>query len=213
MATKFKAILFDLDGTLRDTIDVIYDALEHAIEFHTGKRPGREVIAPHIHHHTAVHAALLPEVSLRDWEKTYYEKVEQKRDEWMLFHQTIEVLESLHAKGYALAIVTSARQDTSEEFLKQKGIHSFFASISGMREGVKPKPAPDLVLRALDEIGCEPAEALMVGDMTVDVTAAHAAGVQCVGITHGFGSREELEAAGADFIIDSLGELENYLDS
>ncbi len=210
--TKLKAILFDLDGTLRDTKDIIYEAMQHAIEALGRDRPTRGEIDPHIHHHTAVHKALANHVSLDEFEQIYHGKLYETWDEVMLYEAAVETLELLTEKGYQLAVVTSANTKGSVDFVQKRGIDHHFDAISGMSEGVKPKPAPDLVLRALEQIGCEPDAALMVGDLPADVQAAHAAGVRCVAITHGFGSREDLQDIGADYIIDSLMELPAVID-
>lgn len=210
---KLKAILFDLDGTLRDTKDVVYDAIQHAIEMISGEKPSREQIRPHIHHHSAVHKALARHVPIETFEKVYHDKLYKTWDDVALFEAAVETLEQLSAKGYLLAVVTSAGNKSSLDFVRKRGIAHHFAAISGVGDGIRPKPAPDLVLRALELIGCEPEAAVMVGDLPADVLAAHAAGVRCIAITHGFGLRDELEAAGADYIIDSLTELPAILTS
>ncbi len=81
-----------------------------------------------------------------------------------------------------------------------------------MQDGMRAKPAPDLVLKALADLPCAPDEAVMIGDTPADIGAAHAAGVRCVAITHGLGKLDELIAAGADHIIHSLDELPAALD-
>lgn len=209
---KTKIILFDLDGTLRDTKDVIYDAMQHAIEVLGSERPKRADIEPHIHHHTAVHKALAGHVSLDEFEQVYKEALHETWDDVCLFDAAVETLEILSGRGYRLAIVTSAGSQSSLDFVNKQGIAHHFDAISGMGDGLKPKPAPDLVLRALELAGCNPEDAVMVGDLAADVLAAHTAGVRCVAITHGFGSRESLEAAGADYIIDSLSALPSVIE-
>ncbi len=210
---KITAVLFDLDGTLRDTRDLMYTSMQTALEHHTSKRYTRDDINPHVHHHKAVHAALAGDVSFEDFERTFYEHFERGRSEIQLYDEVRELLDGFRQDGLQLAIVTSARATKSQEFIERHKLDAHFAVVSGMQDGVKPKPAPDLVLRALEHIGCAPEAAIMVGDLPADVLAAHAAGVRCVAITHGFGVRKQLEAAGADYIINTLSELPAIMKS
>lgn len=205
--TKIKAILFDLDGTLRDTRDLMYTSMQTALEQHTGKRPTREDISRHVHHHSEVHKAFAGEVPFDEFERTFFEHFEEGRSDIKLYDKAKELLDNLRQSGLRLAVVTSARTTKSTEFVARHKLDEHFEVVSGVQEGVRPKPAPDLVLRALEHINCIPNEAIMVGDLPADVTAAHAAGVRCIAITHGFGLRSTLKEAGADYIIDSLMEL------
>lgn len=201
---KIKAVLLDLDGTLRDTREAIYGAYQHAIKQHSGRNVGRGEIKPHVHHHTVVHQAFASHVPADVFTATYMDKVYQDLVDAKLYEGVEALLHNLQAAGYRLAIVTSATQDKTEQFLQRQGLAGWFQAIVGMTPDRQPKPAPDLLQAALNQLDCKPSEAIMLGDMTVDITAAHAAGLPCVAITHGFASRHELETAGADYIIDSL---------
>jgi phosphoglycolate phosphatase len=210
---KTKAVLLDLDGTLRDTVGVITKAYEHAVETHNGRKPTWEELAPFIHHHSAVHRGLSSHVEYDLWLTTYREKL---GEDWMnapLYDNCEAVLESIRAAGYSMAVVTSAEYDRTIEYLRHRGLDGYFQAVAGMRGGMRPKPDPSLVLEALSLLNCRPEEAVMVGDMVVDIAAAHAAGVRCIAITHGFTTREELERAGADILADSLLEVQRIVFS
>ncbi len=209
--SELKAVLFDLDGTLRDTKEIIYTALEETLAIHNGQKPTREELAPHLHHHSAVHQALSLHIDYEPWLVTYREKL---GDSWMdapFYAGTEQLLAELKAAGYRLAIVTSAEYDRTKEYLRYRELDGYFDAVAAMREGVKPKPEPDLIHDALAQLGCKAGEAVMVGDMTTDVEAARAAKLRCVGITHGFASRTELEQVGAAYVIDALKELPGIL--
>ncbi|QQS19028.1 HAD hydrolase-like protein [Candidatus Saccharibacteria bacterium] len=64
-----------------------------------------------------------------------------------------------------------------------------------------------MMVEAMKQLGCKPKETIAIGDMVTDVQAAHAANIICVGITHGFATKAELQDAGADYIVDSLAEF------
>lgn len=123
------------------------------------------------------------------------------------FPGTEKVLEQLKAAGLRLAVVTAAEHDRTLEYLRYRSIDQYFDVVVGMNKKMRPKPAPDMIHEALRQLGTEPQQTTMVGDMTTDVEAAHSAHITCVGITHGFASREQHETARADYIVDSLSEL------
>ena len=208
---KPRAILFDLDGTLRDTKDLIYDAVLYTLKLH-GTVLTRKDIEPYIHHHSVVYQQFLSHVPWDEFDAVYKKKLHELWDEVALFPHALDTIQSLSSEGYRLAIVTSATQEGTETFLRTKGLAKFFESISGVRPGVEPKPAPDLVLDALNNLALPPEDTIMIGDMVADVEAARAAGVVCVGVTYGFADKDELVKAGAVHIVNSLTELQPYLE-
>lgn len=207
----YQAVLFDLDGTLRDTRKVIYESVLYALQAHGAGNLTAADIDPYIHHHTAVHQKFLPSVDLDSFETTYKRRLHDSWAEVEFFPQTLETVRTLRNQGYKLAVVTSASQQGTEDFLRARGVDRLFDSISGVRQGVDPKPAPDLVEDALKKLGLQPEAAIMVGDMAADVTAATAAGLKCIGVSYGFNTATELKHAGAIKIIDSLAELPTLL--
>ncbi len=209
---KPKAILFDLDGTLRDTKVVVYDAVLHALKTHGAGDLSYEDIDPYMHHHTAVYQKFLSHIDLEVFEHTYRSKLHERWMEVAFFPHAIETLQLLHAEGFRMAIVTSATQEGTESFLHERGLGVLFDSVSGVRPGIVPKPAPDLVLDALNNLVLPPEDTIMVGDMVADIEAARAAGVDCIAVTYGFNGKAELVKAGAIYTMDSLLELQPYLE-
>jgi HAD superfamily hydrolase (TIGR01509 family) len=203
---KIKAILFDLDGTLRDTREAIYSSLERALEVHAPRVPSREEMGPVIHHHTEVHRTFAPDADSHAFEESYREKVTDMVNESVLYDGVHEIVQQLHKTGYKLAIVSAASR--LEQYVQKAGLVEFFDAFVGGNTTTEHKPHPAPVLLALEQLGVKAEEAIMVGDLAADIQAAQAAGVQAtIGITHGFGTRTSLEQAGADHIIDSLPEL------
>lgn len=208
-----KAILFDLDGTLRDTKDIIVEAYMHAVEVHNGQRPSLDELQPYIHHHTEVHKGLSAHIDYDLWLETYRSRLSTAWMEAPFFEHAEAVLQELAMAGYRLAVVTSAEYERTIEYLSYRGIDQYFEVVVAMRDGFRPKPAPDMMLEALRQLDCVPGETIAIGDMITDVQAAHAAGIRCIGITHGFASRKELEMAGADEIIDSLAPFPSTVEN
>lgn len=87
------------------------------------------------------------------------------------------------------------------------GVADYFPCVLGADNVESHKPEPEPVLKTLRELDFKSSDAIVVGDMPVDILMAHNAGVRAVGVSWGNASREELEAAGADWVIDSMEEL------
>jgi pyrophosphatase PpaX len=209
---KIKAVLFDLDGTLRDTREVIYPALQETVEKHSGAAPSPEQLRPHVHHHTAVHKAFADSVRLETFANDFGVKIEQHRHKTQAYGHADTVIRTLHTRGYRLAIVSSAT--TAVAYLDSVGLLAFFEVIVGGQDTTEHKPHPEPVEQALTRLKLAPADAVMVGDLPADIQAAKAAGVAVtVGVTHGFGTRELLQQAGADYILESLAELPSVLQT
>jgi pyrophosphatase PpaX len=207
---KIKAILFDLDGTLRDTREAIYYSLEHALSVHGSRIPTREEMASVIHHHTEVHHQFAPHIDIHEFESTYREKVDGLVTESVLYVGAKELIETLHNEGYKLAVVSSAIR--VEQYLQKTKLHNYFDVFVNGSDTAEHKPHPAPVVLALERLGVQPNEAVMVGDLSADIKAARQAGVATlIGITHGFGNRDSLEDAGANYVVDSLEELSAVL--
>lgn len=203
---KLKAILFDLDGTLRDTREVIYPALEHALKEHLGKSPTREKMLPYIHYHRAIHKEFAPNIDYSEFRSTYMGKLDELRITTIAYEGANDIVKKLRTAGYKLGIVTSG--PSAAEYLAGQGIADNFDVIVGGNDVKEHKPSPIPVIAALNALGIKPKEAVMIGDLQVDIIAARAAGLRAtIGITHGFGTAKMLTDAGADYIIHSFKEL------
>ena len=111
----------------------------------------------------------------------------------------------LHAKGFRMGVVTNKQQAATERILDHFALTPFLGAVIGGSPGMNPKPAPDMLLRALDRLGVEPGDAVMVGDSGIDVEAAHNAGLPAVIVLNGY-MRSSEEAAKAAVTIASLEE-------
>jgi len=209
---KIKAVLLDLDGTLRDTKELIYSSIERALKIRTGKDFNREEMEPYIHHHREVYKGLVGEEGLEEFDEVYTKFIRAEILSTKLFEGVNDLLHELHRSGYRLALVSSARE--GEKYLRKHGIHEHFEVLIGAHDVTKLKPHPEPVELALRKLGVAGDEAVMVGDMTADMLSAKEAGVRYrIGITHGFGTAEQLEEAGATHIIARLAELPALLHS
>ncbi|MEO6513743.1 MAG: HAD family hydrolase [Candidatus Saccharimonadales bacterium] len=208
--SKIKAVLFDMDGTLNDTRHAVYEALEQAFAVHDVPAPSREEMAPYIHSHNAVHDAFASHIEQKKFLDTYFEKVFELLPTSHHYTGVKSILEQLYADGYKLGLVTGAVY--LKNYFEQADAFKHFAVVVGPEETAKSKPDPQGTNLALKQLKLEPTEAVMVGDLATDIKTAKAAGLAAaIGITHGFGTRESLEEADADYIIDQLSELPDIL--
>ena len=204
--TKLKAVLFDLDGVIRDSREVIFPAYEHTLNTHVGKTPSRELLVPYVHHEDAVHNAFASEVPQKAFVTTYHNKIEELRPNMKLYDDANTVLKALKDTGYKLGLVSHAT--TATEFLTSHGLIGYFSAILDGNQDIERKPSPAPVLQALDMLKVAPEDAVMIGDLPSDIKSAAGAGLRIsVGITHGFGNEKILKEAGAGYIIDSLIEI------
>lgn len=121
------------------------------------------------------------------------------------FPHVVETLRKLHADGYVLAVASSRGRDSLLSYLRQLQIAPCIRVVVASEDVAHAKPAPDMVLKAVDQMGGTVSETLVVGDMTYDVDMAHHAGAMACAVTYGNGTRSQLAAA--DFLIDDFAAL------
>lgn len=112
---------------------------------------------------------------------------------------------------YRMSVVSARGERSTQIFLDQYNLSQFFDCIATAQTCEHTKPYPDPILWAAENMGVAPEECLMVGDTTVDILAAKAAGTQSVGVLCGFGEEDELVKSGADVILKNTALLPNLL--
>ena len=198
---KYKAILFDLDGTLLDTLEDMADALNRTMDrFQLPHRSLREVRSfvgngakRLVELATGTEGDRLAEILAvykADYDRNYLIKTAP-------YPGIMALLDRLHEEGRLVGIVSNKPDSTVQSL--SDALFEGKADISvGERAGIRRKPAPDTVLAAMEALGVTKAEAVYVGDSEVDVMTARAAGVPCISVTWGFRDRDVLEDAGAE---------------
>ncbi len=213
-----KLAIFDLDGTLLDTIGDLAascDAvmLQNGLPQHTADEY-RQMVGRGI---LRLVEAAIPE-PLRTPE--YVEKVRQDFVAYYLDHIDLytrpytgisELLKALVERGVKIAVASNKFQVGTERLIRSFFPDIEFVAVLGQRVGVPLKPDPQIDLEIIAAAGVEPSETLHIGDSGVDMQTAHAAGVRAVGVTWGFRSREELEESGADVIVDNAEQILNLI--
>jgi phosphoglycolate phosphatase len=215
----FRATLFDLDGTLLNTLTDIANAANEALTLEgLPTHPESDYlrfIGDGIA--TTFRRALPPDRSDdAQVERCHAHFQATYGRSWNVHTRPYagipELLDALTTRGIALAILSNKGDD----FAKQIGASYLakwpFRAVVGLREGVPRKPDPTAALEIASNLGIEPADCLFIGDSGVDIQTGRAAGMFPVGVAWGFQTVEMLKAAGARAIIDHPGELVGVID-
>jgi pyrophosphatase PpaX len=202
---SIKAVLFDLDGTLIHSIEHIIACWQHTVRTSLGREMSREEIVP------TLGRALLecfeeiaPGRSL-EMREVYraYQKATHDADVTIV-PGTHEALERLRGAGFTLGVVTSKGITVATEGLNLFNLGPYFDTVITYEDTERHKPYPDPLLVASARLGIEPEHMVYVGDAVFDIQAGKAAGMLTVGVTWGAGKREELVAAGADWVVEGM---------
>ena len=213
---KYKAIIFDLDGTLLDTLQDIAEGTNYALR--VNGFPERTM--DEVRRFVGNGALKLLERAVPDGQAeavldqvrrafNVYYKVHCK-DHTGPYPGIMEMLHELAQTGYALGVVSN-KPDFAVQELIPEYFPGIFASISGERQGVAKKPAPDLIWEAMKNLQADRSDAIYVGDSEVDLEAAVNAGIPCISVAWGFKGRKFLEEQHAEVIIETPAEIHNYL--
>lgn len=208
-----KLIIFDFDGTLGDTRRNIVLTLQQTMRS-LGLPVRDEAVCASTIGLTLADCFRkmypgLEESAVEECVVTYRRLFEENRKFLVpqLFPGVADTMRDLKARGLTMAIASSRSSKSLNEFLSEMGVDSCLSLVIGADNVTKAKPDPEPVLKVLSAFGISADEALVVGDMGVDIQMGKAAGAKTCGVTWGNGSREDLMTAGADFIIDSMPEL------
>jgi len=221
-ARSFAAVLFDLDGTLVDTVADITCALNGALseqqlgrlsESEARRLIGRGV--PLLIERAVARLAPQRPVDtaqlLKRYEVHYDALYAQGELRARVFPGVAQGLAQLHGAGYRLAVVTNKFGAAAQKLLQHMHLAQWLDTVVGGDSGLPRKPHPEPLLRACEELGVARAAALMVGDSQVDVSAARAAGLSVVCVPYGYNEGADPRTLPADGFIDSLAELPGLL--
>ena len=213
---RYKAVLFDMDGTVLDTLDDLADSVNRSLRefglpevsrFQVGQSLGNG--AKYLIRHC------LPEGS----DEALCEQVLSFYKPWYDAHCLIktkpydgilQLMETLRADGVSQAIISN-KPDSAVQELAEAFFPGLMDVVIGESPAVKRKPSPDTVLAAASQMGLMASDCVYIGDTEVDLKTARNAGMDCIPVSWGFRTEEQLRAAGAEEIIRSPEELKKKL--
>ena len=209
-----RAVIFDFDGTLADAYGGITASVNYVRAAH-GLPPLDESVVrryvgrgpAYLLEHTVGSADL--EADLARYQAHHPSVM---RSGTRLLPGAVEAVTALHRAGLRLAVCSNKPVAFTRELLDHLGLAPYLSVVVGPEDAPRPKPAPDMLRTALDRLGVAPTEAIYIGDMTVDIAAARAAGVTVWVVPTGSEERDVLAAAGPDRLLHDLNELAALAD-
>lgn len=213
---KLRYVLFDLDGTLTDSMLGITNCAMYALEKFGIYPRNREELLPYIgppllHSFMTFHGldCKQAEEAVAHYRERFA-KVGWKENE--VFEGISALLAELKGRGATLIVATSKPEEFTHRILEHFDLKQYFAFVAGSTlDGTRSEKADVIayVQEKFPDISRE--NALMVGDRKFDVIGAHQRGLAALGVLYGYGDRAEMEAAKADFIIEDIPALRNWL--
>jgi pyrophosphatase PpaX len=206
---KITTVLFDLDGTIIDTNELIIESFLHALQGVAAEGFGRQHIIPHMGQPLTVQLQRFSQQeNVEHLTKLYREYNHLRHDEMVtLFPGVAEVIPQLLTAGIRLGIVTTKMKATTIRALELLGIFEHMEVIVSIDDVENPKPHPEPVAKAIAALGSEPSQTLMVGDSSVDMQSAIAAGAVPIGVSWSLKGEENLFQAGAVHMLRDMREL------
>lgn len=209
---KYKAVIWDLDGTLLNTLEDLMDSVNYGLTNHNLPNITLEQTRKYVGNGVAkLVERAVPEGTDKELEaevlkdfRAYYS--EHSQDKTKPYAGTKEVLAALKEQGYKLAIVSNKMQSAVAE-LAEIYFPGLIDVAMGETPDVERKPAPDMIYKALELLEIEKKDAVFIGDSEVDVATGINSGIDMITVLWGFRDRDVLEKAGAKVFVEKAEEI------
>jgi len=200
---KKRLVIFDMDGTLADSSRAIANAINYVRRrLDLPPMEAQEIVSkindPHLNGAEYFYESERFEARHEEWFAEYYSANHHK--ELLLYEGILELLEKLKSRGCLLAVATNAYRRSTLETLEHLGILEFFDAVASYDDVERGKPAPDMLLKILKELGVSKEEALFVGDGHRDALAAEAAGIDFLLVEWGFSDHDDALASPGELL-------------
>ena len=212
----YKLVIFDLDGTILNTLEDLADATNYALGKHGCPLRTIEEVRRFVGNgirkliERAVPAGMT-EQEIDGVHQTFSDYYQQHcADKTCPYEGILPLLQRLRAAGCLTAVVSN-KADVAVQPLCRQYYEGLFDYAVGEREGIRRKPAPDAVLEVLRRLEVDAADAIYIGDSEVDIQTAANAGLDCIVVTWGFRDRAYLEGQGGRRFVDSPEEIDDIV--
>lgn len=213
---RYNTLIFDLDGTLLNTLEDLAASVNYAMRQNGFPERSMDEVRRFVGNgvRVLIRRAAPDGISDAQYKAAYdaFEKhyAQHNRDCTAPYSGITELLKALKERGYKLAIVSNKIDFAVKDLQKE-----FFSGIIDVAVGDTPdtqnKPAPDMVYKAMRELGAEKESCVYVGDTDVDLETAKNSGMECISVSWGFRSRAELEGYGAAMIADTAEDILKFV--
>lgn len=208
MTNKITTILFDLDGTLIDTNELIISTYLHTLEKYYPGTYQREDVLPFIGPTLHDSFSSIDPDRVEEMILEYRAYNLANHDELVTeFAGVKETVQTLMAKGYKLGIVTTKLHDTVLKGLRLMELEAYFEVIVALDHVEKAKPDPEPIFKALEQLEATPVEAIMVGDNYHDILAGKNAGTKTAGVAWSIKGRDYLAKFEPDYMLENMTDL------
>ena len=212
MNAAYEAVIFDLDGTIVDSVDLIVASFQHAFREVLGQQVTREEAVAHVGRPLQEQMTIFSPEHADELVASYREFNHREHDRMLRLYDGIpQLLDKLSRAAVKLGLVTSKSRHTTQMAFDLTGIEDYFATTVCADESPENKPFPGPLLLCLERLGTSPAEAAYVGDSPADVQSARAARVHAIAVTWGVFAVEALTAEKPDELVHTIPELERVL--
>ncbi len=212
---KYNTVFFDLDGTVIDSGEGVSNSVLYALKkfgINETKEKALKFIGPPLAHSFKEFYGFDDEKATLGI-KIYREYYRERGIFECYVYEGIEsLLKGLKANGYKVVLCTSKPEEYAHKILNHFDIMKYFDFACGATMDEKTRATKDEVMKyAFETSGAKKESTIMVGDRMFDINSANKFGIDSIGVTFGYGSREELENAGATYVFDSANEIEKLL--
>lgn len=213
---RYHTVIFDLDGTLLDTLEDLTDAVNYALRSCNEAQRSMDEVCNFVGNGIE---KLMERAVLGGHDNPHFAQIFEQfkkyygmhcNDKTKPYEGVVELLKQLKASGYHLAIVSNKADFAVKELQKIYFVNLVDVAI-GEKQGIRKKPAPDTVNQALLELGCTKENAVYVGDSDVDIQTAKNVGIPCISVTWGFRDRQFLREHGASHFADKAEDIATWL--
>ncbi|GAB2695436.1 HAD-IA family hydrolase [Kitasatospora kifunensis] len=199
-------VVFDLDGVIVDSFAVMGEAFSIAYAEVVGDGPAP--FEEYQRHQGRYFPDIMRIMGLPlEMEEPFVRESYRLASQVEVFDGVVELLQTLQDRGLRMAVATGKSGVRARSLLEGLGLLPFFAHVIGSDEVARPKPAPDIVLRALELLDAPAEQAIMIGDAPTDLASAQGAGVACAAALWAGPDEQELLAAGPDAVLRHPADL------
>lgn len=212
-----KTVLFDLDGTIINSQEGITNCIRYVLDYWGMEQPPAEELL-----------CFIGPPLREQFQKVYGFDADKAEASVMKFRERFDkigifecelypgiegLIRNLRQKGYRIALASSKHEDACVRIIEHFHLESYFDGIFGATRDGKISSKKQVLENLFEKTGIDRRETVLIGDTRFDVLGAKEAGIFCIGVTYGFGSREELEEAGALAICDNVREVEDSIET